>query len=381
MKLPLLMLHCLFELARVCHPDVSCEVEIQATEPCLAEWEKTDFELTQVGHHWHLRKGGLENVRRLGAALRYGQVPKGTQLLLRTHHAECVAACQSFAGSLQGEDLVLPDDPALQRALAIFQAAHQEQPIPAGSASLALEVAERGNLVLQVEGHLLSCKDPSWLPEVARLVCLLDPQLQARWDYREALAQLAQEEAESAQRSASLQQVLSQLGRSLGVSGGAVVWQGKYAKYCHGQLTDLEPIEAADVDDIDAEMLSLGFSPVGTLMAAEIAGSVVRGYVCEQRDAFGAVLSGPSGQFVREFYSWLEDGGSLTTSTLIVAEDIPAGRIWRNFYATIDLGFLLARHRERLQSLGKPRSHSDLLGLAQSIDDYMVRYRRHAGLG
>lgn len=170
-----------------------------------------------------------------------------------------------------------------------------------------------------------------------------------------------------------------QIGQAVNQSQGIVATQllheGKRTQYHRSDLRQIHWLRPEEVDLTDSTLESLGFTPIGDLVADAFAGVVMRAYACSEGDCWAVVNAGMSHVFIREFFSHCGDGTRLTSSTLPFSEGQPEKKLYKQSLPELSWEELLQAHRAEIHQQGwHPQPcPKDLISLAASIDDYLLR--------
>ena len=374
-------------------------MHVQAPQGQLleAEWDRTMFE-----HSGDQSTRTLEAVQvhremftRLAAALEFGQIPAGTSLEVVAQAAKS-AGRHRYRGTVRDGIWHIESSfprlaaPTLQAALELFRQGEEEYTVQAQTPEIAKAAAEAANHAVSfltwsfwADGCQVSVPSDNqdereWLSEVVKSIFLRTPEFQYAWELEDALAEQEEDFQNSQGLTAALSQIQSTLNQSAlkqsGVNLGDLVLEGRFGRFFSAELDDLSHVEPEDVVGADEWMAELGFLPLGTLSSDKLAGAIARGYICPAGDAYGVVMAGPNGHFITEFYSWLENGSSLTSSTLPDLVDQPGKKCYRRSFPSLPLPELAQKHREAMVKMGKPRPTGGLKDLAEAMDDFMVRF-------
>jgi len=261
----------------------------------------------------------------------------------------------------------------------VFEAASEEL-AQAAEASLreewSMDISSSPNL--ERDGKILRVKVNdddirSWMLMFGGHLMVHDDEFCQVWGLQKERAEL---EAESVNPFAALGAQISQaVNQSQGIVATHLIHEGKRSKYRLSDIRQSNWLRSEEVDLTDTSLATLGFAPIGDLVVEAFAGVVLRAYACPEGDCWAVVNSGINYVYIREFFSYCSDGTRLTTTTLPFSEGQPEKKLYKQSYPELSWEELLQAHRAEMRRQGwHPQPcPKDLVSLAASIDDYLLR--------
>jgi hypothetical protein len=150
-------------------------------------------------------------------------------------------------------------------------------------------------------------------------------------------------------------------------------------RYIELDISGFELEHEPRLREVAAFMTSLGMTGLGDLMCTGMSNVVVRGFAEADGPAYGTIMIPSYGDPVVEFYSSFRDGCSITTTTVVGPEALPAGKIrYQRCGAGTPPEALWATHQAAITAQA-PRGNdvapvrATLTGFAETIEEFLKR--------
>jgi hypothetical protein len=145
-----------------------------------------------------------------------------------------------------------------------------------------------------------------------------------------------------------------------------------------GEDVDAPETPLQKLEPVDRAFTEIGFVPLGDVHCDRFGELYLRGYAGPDGDTYGCVVAGTFGQFLFEFVTRFDDGGSLTTSTTPNLEDKRKRRIFKRSFPKLNPDGLYQKHRlgiaEITSKAAKPLpAEATVGGFCRAIDEYIRR--------